>query len=141
MCAASGHMEKIDSAWDKFTAWAEKKGAIGRSTVFLALYYDYFGLRPTEKLRSDAWVTVDKNEVAADDVKTKQVRGRDYDLATHVGPYENLETTDKVIFTEGLFGINRSPSTGLVIEMYKYDLGSTPARKVINDICIPLKPS
>jgi DNA gyrase inhibitor GyrI len=134
-------MEKIDSAWDKFTAWAEKKGAIGRSTVFLALYYDYFGLRPTEKLRSDAWVTVDKNEVAADDVKTKQVSGRDYDLAKHVGPHENLETPDKLIFTEGLSGINRLSSTGLVIEIHKNDPGSTPAGEFINDICIPLKPS
>lgn len=135
-----GPYEKIGSAWEKLIAWAEKKQALGKSTVFLGLYYDYSGLTPPEKLRSDACVTVAKNEVAGEDVQIKQVGGRDYALATHVGPYENLKNTYKLIFNEGLPRIDRSYSTGPVIEIYKNDPKSTPPEKLITEIYVPLKP-
>ena len=80
------------------------------------------------------------NPMLVDDVKIKQVVIRDYALATLVRPYENLKNTYKRIFTEGLSGINRSSSTGPVIEIYKNDPKGTPPKKLITQIYVPVKP-
>lgn len=135
-----GPYENTGPIWEKLTAWAHKEKALDKNTVFLGLYYDYSGFTPPDMLRCDACMTVDEKVKTEGDVKIKEAGGKEYALATHVGPYKNLKNTYELLFSKGLPRLNRAYSTGPVIEIYKNDPKSTPPDKLVTEIYVPLKP-
>lgn len=135
-----GPYEKTGPAWKKLIEIAEKTELIDKTTKFLGLYYDYPGRTPVEKLRCDVCITVHKGTAAPENLTTKYAGGREYAMAIHIGPYENLKDTYQLIFEKGLPELRRTYTPGPVIEIYKNDPENTPPNELITEVYVPLKP-
>jgi AraC family transcriptional regulator len=135
-----GPYEKSGPTWLKLNAWAKEKGIIRTDTVFLGLFYDDPDTTPASNLRCDACVTVGDDVTASGDFGIKEAGGKEYAVATHVGPYKNLKKTYRRIWAEGLPKIKRAYSSGPTMEIYRSDPKVTAPKDLITEIYVPLKP-
>jgi AraC family transcriptional regulator len=135
-----GPYEKTGPAWKKLIKVAEKSELIDKTTKFLGLYYDYPGRTPAEKLRCDVCITVQKGTAVPENLTTQYAGGHEYARTVHIGPYESLRDTYKLIFEKGLPKLGRTYSSGPVIEIYKNDPENTPPKELITEVYVPLKP-
>jgi AraC family transcriptional regulator len=134
-----GPYEKTGPAWKKLIEAANKKGLIDKTTDFLGLYYDDPARTPSEKLRCDVCISVDKSVTALEGLTIKDAGGQEYAMAIHIGPHEDLKDTYQLIFEKGLPELRRAYTSGPVIEIYKNDPENTPPNELITEVYVPVK--
>ena len=72
------------------------------------------------------------------DVSVQEIQAREYAVAVHEGPYQNLATTYAGICGEWLPGSGREAATAPCLEFYLNDPNSTPPADLRTEVCVPL---
>ena len=97
-----GPYPESKQAWDQLTGWAFPKGLFQESTKVLGVCYDDPEQVPPEQIRYEACITVPDDVQGEGNVKTMTIKGGDYAILVHEGPYENLSQSWKHLFMEWL---------------------------------------
>ena len=133
-----GPYEQVGRVWGQLCGFVASAGLMGTSARMFGLSYDDPEVTAPEKLRYDACVEMlGELEVEAP-FHVQEVRGGEYAVAVHEGPYENLARTYEAIFGVWLPASGRELSKDPCVEIYLNDPGSTPAEELRTEVCVPL---
>lgn len=135
-----GPYEDCGEAWGKLCGWAGRRGLFGPGTVMLGISYDDPEVTPTEKIRYDACITVDEPVEPEGDIGVQTLRGGEYAMTVHKGPYEKLIETYGRISGEWAPGSGRVVSSDPCLEVYLNDPHRTPPDQLRTEIYVPLEP-
>ena len=134
-----GPYEECEVAWKKLCDWAGPRGLFGPKTDMLGISYDNPEVTPPEKIRYDACISVDDTVQPEGEVGIQEIRGGEYAVTTHKGPYGKLAETYSRLFGEWASQSGRVLSSGPCLEFYRNDPGRTPPEELITDIYVPLE--
>jgi len=95
---------------------------------------------PPEKIRYDACITVDETVEPEGDIGVQTLRGGEYAMTVHKGPYEKLIETYGRISGEWAPGSGRVVSSDPCLEVYLNDPHRTPPDQLRTEIYVPLEP-
>ncbi|WP_316900951.1 AraC family transcriptional regulator [Pseudodesulfovibrio indicus] len=135
----TGPYNQCDEAWSKLCAWAGPKGLLSPDARYLGVAHDDPQVTPSDKIRYDACVTVDKTVEGEGEVGIQTVGGGRYAVTLHKGPYENLETTYAELMGRWLPQSGEQIGGNLCFELYLNDPQSTPPEELLTDLYISLK--
>ncbi|MFG0319353.1 MAG: GyrI-like domain-containing protein [Planctomycetota bacterium JB042] len=136
----TGPYVDLGPCFERIMGWAFGKGIVGPGTRCLGLYHDNPREVPAERLRSAACVSVGP-DVAADPsagVEVIEVEGGEYAVATHVGPYTQLEAAYDELFGRWLPGSGRTLRDLPCYEVYLNDPRETKPEELRTAIHLPL---
>lgn len=134
-----GPYAECGEAWGKLCAWAGRRGLLGPQTVNIGISYDDPEVTPPEKIRYDACVTVDDSVEPEGEVGVQTLRGGEYAVTTHRGPYEKLAETYGWIFGKWAPKSGRVVSSAPCLEVYLNDPHRTPPDQLRTEVCVPLE--
>lgn len=135
----TGPYNQCEDAWSRLCAWAGPKGLLGGGAQYLGVGHDDPQVTPPDKIRYDACVTVDPTVEGEGEVGIQTVGGGRYAVATHKGPYENLENTYAELMGRWLPQSGERLGSNLCFELYRNDPQSTPPEELLTDIYISIK--
>jgi AraC family transcriptional regulator len=136
-----GAYSDIGQVFARLFGWAWPKGLVGASTETIGIYYDDPRSTPKEKLRSDAGITVGadfKGDPGAG-VNVVEIAGGRCVVATHKGPYSELESSYLWIMGQWMPANGAEPADAPSFEVYRNNPQTTPPQDLITDIHVPLK--
>jgi len=134
-----GPYEACGQAWGELCGWLGQKGLMRPGMEMLGLSHDDPDLTAAEQLRYDACCTVDQEFEPAGNIGKKDIRGGDYAVYRHVGPYDGLSESYKRLFGDWLPTSGREVADAPCVEIYFNDPESTPPAELETDILIPLE--
>ncbi|MCX6354849.1 MAG: AraC family transcriptional regulator [Candidatus Aureabacteria bacterium] len=126
--------------WSTFCAWAGPKGLLRQGVKVLGISHDDPEVTPADKLRYDACITVDESFKPEGEIGVQEVRGGEYAVTTHKGPYKKLIETYSALFGKWAPSSGRIVSQAPCFEMYLNDPMKTPPAELLTDIYVPLDP-
>ena len=135
-----GPYDQCKPAWEKLCEWAGPRGLLGEGTRFIGLSHDDPEVTPPEKLRYDACIPVDADVRPEGDIGIQEIRGGEYAVATHAGPYNKLIETYAKLFGQGIPRLGREPASAPCLEVYLNDPESTDPDELLTDIYALLEP-
>jgi len=137
-----GPYPKIGEAIHKVFSWAGPKGlAQSPTTECLAVYHDDPEKVDTEKLRSDACLTVPEGTAGDDEVKTMRIPGGLFAVAhVEIDVSEYGDAWDKLVGEWMPENGYTTDGARMCYELYLNDPAQHPENKHIVDICEPVKP-
>jgi AraC family transcriptional regulator len=134
-----GPYSEVGSVWARLCAALGPRGLLGPDAIMLGASYDDPEITAAEKLRYDACVTVDGNLQPEGDLGIQELRGGDYAMTLHRGPYEDLAQTYAVLLGQWLPERSREPDPSApCLEFYKNDPSQVPPEELLTEICVPL---
>ena len=136
---AIGAYQNVGTAWESLCNYAGPRGLLGPDTRMFGLSHDDPDVTETSKLRYDACIVVDREVEPEGEVGVKTVRGGDYAVFLHKGPYSNLKSSYNDIFRNWLPQSNRELGDEAPIEIYINDPEKVKQEDLLTEICIPLK--
>jgi AraC family transcriptional regulator len=86
----TGPYDQVGVTWSKLAAWAGPRGLFGPATRSIGVSYDDPQITPTEKLRYDAAIAVNRPVQPEGEFGVTELAGGDYATLLHKGPYETL---------------------------------------------------
>lgn len=134
-----GPYAECGEAWGKLCAWAGRRGLLGPQAAVIGISYDDPEVTPPEKIRYDACVTVDESVEPEGEIGVQTLKGGDYAMAVHCGPYEKLAETYGRISGEWAPQSGRVISSEPCLEVYLNDPHRTPAEQLRTEIYVPLE--
>jgi AraC family transcriptional regulator len=134
-----GPYEDCGEAWGKLCAWAGRRGLLGPQTTVIGISYDDPEITPPEKIRYDACVTVAESVGPEGEIGVQTLRGGDYAMTLHRGPYEKLAETFGRIFGQWAPQSGRVVSSDPCLEVYLNDPHRTPPEELKTEIYVPLE--
>ncbi|WP_432737516.1 AraC family transcriptional regulator [Maridesulfovibrio sp. FT414] len=134
-----GPYTEVGKAWEKLCDWAGPKGLFNEKTKFYGVYYDDPGQVAPEDLRSEACITVEKEEDAPSDVKFRDFPGGRYAVTVHLGPYENLMESWTKFYMEWLPQSGMEHADSPCFEQYMNCPKSTKPEHLVTILLMPLK--
>ncbi|MCX6356826.1 MAG: AraC family transcriptional regulator [Candidatus Aureabacteria bacterium] len=135
-----GPYAECGETWSKFCAWAGAKGLFRHGMKVLGISHDDPEVTPVDKLRYDACITVDESFQPEGEVGVQEIRGGEYAVATHKGPYEKLIETYGALFGEWAPSSGRIVSSAPCFELYLNDPEKTAPKDLLTDVYVPLDP-
>lgn len=136
---AIGAYQNVGTAWERLCMFAGPKGLLGPDTRMFGLSHDDPDVTETSKLRYDACIVVDDTIKPEGEVGIKTIKGGDYAVFRHKGPYSNLKQSYNDIFRNWLPQSERELGDAAPIEIYLNDPEKVTAEELLTEICIPLK--
>ncbi len=85
--------KSAEQAWQAVCRFAGPKGLMGPHTTFIGISHDDPGITPSDKLRYDACLTVDREVQPEGEVGVQTIAGGRYAVFMHEGPYSELAQT------------------------------------------------
>lgn len=134
-----GPYAECGEAWGKLCAWAGRRGLLGPRTTVIGISYDDPEVTPPEKIRYDACVTVDETVEPEGEIGVQTLKGGDYAMTVHNGPYEKLAETYGRISGEWAPRNGRVISSDPCLEIYLNDPHRTPPAQLRTEIYVPLE--
>ncbi len=134
-----GPYQECEEAWHKLCAWAGPRGILKPGAVMIGISYDDPEVTPPEKIRYDACVTVDGPVEPEGEVGVQTLKGGDYAMTVHQGPYEKLIETYNRIFGEWAPRSGRVVSSDPCLEVYLNDPHRTEPDRLRTEIYVPLE--
>ena len=135
-----GPYNECETAWEKLCGWAAPKGLFTPDAKILGLAHDNPEETPPEKIRYDACVTVGDDVQPEGEVGVQEIRGGDYAIYLHKGPYEKLAGVYEELYTRAIPASGREFAFDPCFEVYVNDPRSTPPEELMTEIYVPLKP-
>jgi len=136
---AIGDYNNVGIAWERLCNFAGPVGLLGPDTSMFGLSHDDPDVTETSKLRYDACIVIDKAIQPMGEVGVKTVKGGDYAVFLHKGPYSNLKNSYNDIFRNWLPQSNKELGDAAPMEIYLNDPEKTKPKDLLTEICIPLK--
>lgn len=134
-----GPYNQVGAAWTRLMSWAGPKGLLARRPTILGIVHDDPEVTPPEKVRYDACLAVDERVKPEGDIGVQEVRGGEYAVTTHHGPYDKLGDTYARLCGEWLPASGREAGSAPGFEMYRNSPQDTPPAELLTDIYIPLE--
>jgi len=125
-------------AWEQICRYAGPKGLIGPHTQMLGLSHDDPEVVSSDKLRYDACLTIEREVEVDEPFAVHEIKGGDYAVTIHKGPYVELGKTYGRICGEWLPQSKREPGPAPCVEVYINDPQSTPAHELVTEVRVPL---
>jgi len=136
-----GPYTEVGQTWQRFCQWVGMHGLFGPNTKMLGISHDDPDVTPSDKLRYDACVVVGEQVQPEGEVGVQQIPGGEYVVATHQGPYEQLNETYAALMGQWLPANGREPRMDPCLEFYLNDPQTTAPEELLTDVCVPLKPA
>lgn len=138
--AQGPYMESSFAAWTTLCSWAEPRGLLTPEALRIGMCYDDPGLTAPEKLRYDACLSVGPDVADDGDVTVTDIKGGEFAMATHKGPYQELERAFVDLYGVWLPASGRLPATRPALEIYRNFPEITPAHELLTDMYVALEP-
>jgi len=85
-----GPYAEAGATWDKLKNWASTHNLDFAKTLFIGIGHDDPDITPAEKLRYDACLSINDDIKPEGEVGVQTLRGGEYAVVTHKGPYHEL---------------------------------------------------
>lgn len=134
-----GSYMEIGKAFETLFGWLGARNMITPATRMVGLYYDDPSAVPETALRSKAGAIGTAAE--ADEVTTQStdIRGGDYAVLRHKGPYATMQAAYQWLYGEWLPESGREAADAPCFEEYLNNPRDTAPNDLLTDICLPLK--
>ena len=136
-----GPYHQVGSTWERLLDLLGPEGHLGPGTQYIGIAYDDPEVIPPEKLRCDTCVTVDADFEPFSDLIVREIRGGEYAVTTHEGPYEKITGTYRHLLGQWLPRSGRELADAPCIELYLNDPTTTEPAELLTDVCAPLTPN
>lgn len=138
--AHQGSYQKIGRAFEQVGTWFAVRGLFGPESRMIGLYYDDPAAVPEEKLRSAAGIVVSSAPAGVESpYEVTQIRGGEYAVLRHQGPYTDLPAAYRWLYGEWLPKCGREVADAPPLEEYLNTPRDVPPTELLTDICVPLK--
>ena len=134
-----GPYQDCGPAWDSLCCALAPEGLLGGDSKMIGVSYDDPDVVPAENLRYDACISVPNNFKAFDNVNVQIIKGGQYAVTTHIGPYTQLAETYRHFFGQWLPQSSYESADQPCFEIYLNDPESTEPEDLVTDIYMPLK--
>jgi AraC family transcriptional regulator len=134
-----GNYFEVKKIWEQLCEWAGKNQLFKKDTIMLGIGYDNPETTPTDKLRYDACITIDKNIKTPDFIKTMNLPGGKYAVYRFEDVAENIAASYHKLFAEWIPQNNHIVDDRPCFEIYYNNPDEHPEKKFIMDICISIK--
>jgi len=141
--AFSRHLGPYDgcgATWERLLTWAGSEGLVGHGTRFLGVCYDDPEVTPSERVRYDACVTIDRDVEPAGEFGVQTIAGGPYARTTHIGPYDRFEPTYLRLIGEWAPRSGHALRPLPCLEVYLNSPENTDPEDLVTDIFLPLSP-
>ncbi|MBN3848234.1 GyrI-like domain-containing protein [Paraburkholderia sp. Ac-20342] len=141
-----GPYMQIGKAFDALFGWLGKHNLLAGEMRMVGLFFDDPGVVEEQKLRSKAGVLLPgpvMTEVAAsvamsDGVSVTRIRGGEYAVLRHVGPYSDMRATYEWLYGTWLVQSGRAAADAPAFEEYLNSPKGTAPAELVTEICLPL---
>ena len=133
------YMQSAPKAWDAMDAYAEQHQLISDKTEMIGICHDSPEITDKDKIRYDACIPVANNVSPDGEFNIQLLRGGDYAVFLHEGPYETLTETYDRISNEWIANQDRELADAPVFEIYlNPELAESNPQGLKTEIYFPL---
>jgi AraC family transcriptional regulator len=141
-----GPYMQIGKAFDALFGWLAKHNLLEAQMRMVGVYFDDPGVVEEQALRSKAGVLLPgplMAEVAAavamdGAVSVTRIRGGEYAVLRHVGPYSDMRAAYEWLYGTWLVQSGREAADAPVFEEYLNSPKETAPAELVTEICLPL---
>jgi AraC family transcriptional regulator len=133
-----GSYMQIGKAFDALMGWLAARDLLVPEMRMIGIYYDDPGIVPEAELRSKAGVVLPGSVEIAAPVSMTQVRGGEYAVLLHKGPYADMAAAYQWLYGEWLVQSGREAADAPVFEEYLNNPKDTAPSELLTEICLPL---
>ena len=136
-----GPFQGMQQAFGKLMRWAGPRGLLRfPETKSLGVYHDSPSVTETEKLRSDACITVPEGTAASGEIGLTKIAGGKFAVAHFEIAPDQFGAAWDAVMGEWMPGSGWQPDDRLCYELYLNDARQHPEGKFVVDICVPVRP-
>ncbi len=134
------YMQSAPIAWQAMDEYAEKENLYNENTQMIGVCHDSPEITEQDKIRYDACIPADESIKADGEFGIQMIRGGDYAVFMHEGPYETLIDTYDQIAHEWIANQERELDDAPVFEIYlNPELMESDPNGLMTKIYFPLK--
>lgn len=134
-----GAYMQIGKAFETLFATLATRNLLKPGMCMKGLFYSDPTSVPEENLRSAAGVVVPEDFPIAPPLERVNLRGGEYAVLRHRGPYADMKAAYDWLYGEWLVQSGREADDAPVFEDYLNNPRETPPAELLTDICLPLK--
>ncbi|CAD6533486.1 DNA gyrase inhibitor [Paraburkholderia kirstenboschensis] len=137
-----GPYMQIGKAFDALFGWLARHNLLAADMRMIGIYYDDPGVVEQDELRSKAGVLLPRPVrmavTASPPVSVAQVRGGEYAVLRHKGPYSDMRAAYEWLYGTWLVQSGREAADAPVFEEYLNSPKETAPTELLTEICLPL---
>ena len=133
-----GPYNRISEAFDRLGKLGGSAGLFRPGAEMIALYHDDPETTPSDRLRSDAAVSVPEDVRLPPELNEIRIPGGRYASTTYVGPYSGLGDAWSEFMGGWLPKSGHRIGPGSTFEIYRNDPSDTPPEKLRTELYISL---
>ncbi len=133
-----GPYNEVGATWGRLMSWAGPRGLLGPGTRIIGIVHDDPDVTPTEKVRYDAAIAVDRPVQPEGDFGAMEIPAGKYAVFTHRGPYENLGRSYQQIYGGWLPKSGYELRDAPAFEQYMNSLMDTKPQDLVTLIHVPI---
>lgn len=128
----------ISRAFEQLGNWLAARDLLKPQTRMVAIYYHDPSVVPEADLRSKAGFVIPDLTIESPFERT-EIRGGDYAVMAHKGPYEGLPAAYQWLYEQWLPTSGRRAANAPAFEEYLNTPANSSPEDLLTDICIPLE--
>jgi AraC family transcriptional regulator len=133
-----GPYMQIGKAFDAMMGWLGARDLLSSTVRMIGIFYDDPGVVPEAELRSKAGVVLSKKVEVSAPVSVTSLRGGEYAVLRHKGPYADLDAAYKWLYGEWLLKSGREAADAPAFEEYLNTPQDTAPADLLTEIHLPL---
>jgi AraC family transcriptional regulator len=133
-----GPYMQIGKAFDSLIGWLASRNLLSAEMRMVGIYYDDPGIVAEAELRSKAGVVLPRDVDVAAPVGVTPVRGGQYAVLRHQGPYSDMRAAYEWLYGTWLVQSGREAADAPVFEEYLNNPKETAPADLHTEICLPL---
>jgi AraC family transcriptional regulator len=133
-----GSYMQIGKAFDALVGWLAARNLLSPGMRMVGIFYDDPGIVAEAELRSKAGVILPRAVEVAAPVAVTQVRGGQYAVLRHKGPYADMAAAYQWLYGEWLVKSGREAADAPAFEEYLNNPKDTAPSELLTEICLPL---
>jgi AraC family transcriptional regulator len=133
-----GSYMQIGKAFDSLFGWLAGRNLLSAEARMIGIFYDDPGVVPEAELRSKAGAVLPANIDVAAPVGVTQLRGGQYAVLRHKGPYSDMHAAYQWLYGTWLVQSGREAADAPAFEEYLNSPKETAPADLLTEICLPL---
>ena len=133
-----GPYMQIGKAFDSLFGWLASRNLLSAEARMIGIFYDDPGVVPEAELRSKAGVVLPVDIDVAAPVGVTQLRGGQYAVLRHKGPYSDMQAAYQWLYGTWLVQSGREAADAPAFEEYLNSPKETAPADLLTEICLPL---
>jgi AraC family transcriptional regulator len=118
--------------------WLGARNLLSADMRMIGIFYDDPGVVAEAELRSKAGVVLPRQIEVTAPVSITQLRGGQYAVLRHKGPYADMAAAYQWLYGEWLLKSGRDAADAPAFEEYLNTPKDTPPSELLTEICLPL---